>query len=123
MSAMKLPKNTEEEKSKREEEIQKATKLASLVPLEVIKLCSQALELTKVVAEKGNVNSISDAGVSALMLQTACEGAALNVRINLSSITDQEFVDTTLSEMNTLASNIEEITDEILEIVGSKMTV
>ena len=58
-----------------------ATKEATLVPLEVMKHCIDALALAQSVASKGNAHSVSDAGVSALMLHAALEGAGLNVRI------------------------------------------
>ena len=104
MSAFNLPKETEEDKAKRAASIQRATKGATEIPLHVMQLCEQALLLTQAAAEKGNVNSISDAGVAALMLHAACLGAKLNVQINLGSINDALFVQETTSRTETLST-------------------
>jgi formiminotetrahydrofolate cyclodeaminase len=95
MAAFGLPKEAEEEKRRRSEAIQKATTSATLVPIKVMELCAGALELVKVIAIKGNRNSLPDAGVAALMLRAACEGAALNVKANLSGLQDAAFVEQT----------------------------
>ncbi|MGI5861239.1 MAG: glutamate formimidoyltransferase [Myxococcales bacterium] len=92
MAAFKLPKNTDEEKAARSAAIQEATKGACEVPLEVMSLAVEALEHGMAVAEKGNKNSITDAGVGAMHLQTALQGAHLNVQINLPSIKDEAYV-------------------------------
>jgi glutamate formiminotransferase/formiminotetrahydrofolate cyclodeaminase len=91
MDAFKLPKSTPEQKEARLAAIQEGTRQATLVPLEVLKMVPQALGFALAVAEAGNKNSASDAGVAALALRTAAEGAWLNVRINLASITDEAF--------------------------------
>ena len=75
MDAFGLPKATDEEKSTRTEAIQNATKYAVEVPLKVMKLAHESLELIKAMVEKGNPNSITDAGVGALCIRTAVEGA------------------------------------------------
>ena len=83
MAANRLPKSTHDEQSRREHAIQAATKTAIDVPLRVMRLCEQAVPLVERAAEKGNKNSISDAGVAALVLHAAVKGAWLNVLINL----------------------------------------
>src|SRR4051812_32496730 len=88
MEAFSLPKDSDAQKALRTRAIQQSTKEAALVPLEVMKHVIDALALTKTVATKGNESSVSDAGVSALMLRSAAESAALNVQINLTSIKD-----------------------------------
>ena len=119
MRAFSLPKDTDDQKHVRSNAIQEATKSATLVPLEVMELCEQSLPLTRVVATKGNVNSISDAGVAATMLRAACISAALNVRINLGTIQDDTFIhDTGLKAENLLAS-VKEQSAEILDHVNS----
>ncbi|HWP83009.1 MAG TPA: cyclodeaminase/cyclohydrolase family protein [Bacteroidota bacterium] len=107
MAAFSLPKETEQEKLARSVSIQEATKAAALVPLKVMELCERGLALAQTVAEKGNVNSISDAGVAALMLQAACQGAALNVKINIATLQDEEFVKHATEEMESILSNVE----------------
>jgi len=91
MNAFRLPKKTEEDKKARDHAIQEATKGATHVPLEVMQFAFETLELAKIAAEKGNVNSVSDAGVGGLMALAAVEGAYLNVKINLSGIQDESF--------------------------------
>lgn len=121
MTAMKLPKESDTEKSIRAQAIDDATKAASRTPLEVMRLVRQGLELADAVAMRGNQNSLSDAGVSALMLRTACEGAALNVRINLSGLHDEEFILRTREEINAISSQVSENTDRILAFVNAKI--
>jgi glutamate formiminotransferase/formiminotetrahydrofolate cyclodeaminase len=125
MDAFKLPKYTDEEKEKRKSAVEAATKGAIEVPLQVMEKASEALGIIKVVAEKGNPNMISDGGVSSLMARTAAEGAYLNVRINLNSIEDQDFVtatrqkaDSLKQEALVLAGEIEKIVEEKLEKPG-----
>jgi formiminotetrahydrofolate cyclodeaminase len=122
MKAFSLPKETEEEKTRRASAIEEATKKATLVPLKVMELCVQALPLTKSVAEKGNTNSVSDAGVSALMLHAACKGAALNVRTNLGALQDKPFAKETKAKMTMFLNKAESMTKEVLSITDSKLS-
>jgi formiminotetrahydrofolate cyclodeaminase len=114
MAAFGLPKGNEQEQAARSAAIQDATKAATLVPLGVMSLCEQALRLAKTVAVKGNKNSASDAGVSALMLQASCAGASLNVRINLGSLTDRAFVDEVSAKNREYSRQVELLTREVL---------
>jgi len=90
MSANRLPKGTHDEQARRDQAIQAATKRAIDVPLGVVQLCERALPLVERVADKGNKNSISDAGVAALVLGAAARGAWLNVLINLPGLSDRD---------------------------------
>lgn len=121
MEAFGLPKDTEPQKALRAAAIKEATKEATLVPLEVMKHCIDALALAQEVASKGNANSISDAGVSALMLHAACEGAALNVKINLNALDDPEFVGWKADELESLRNTSGMMLEEIQSIVDAKM--
>lgn len=91
-SAYKLPKETEEERKTRNTTIQEATKKAALVPMEVARNAEAMMASITEVADRGNKNAITDACVAMMCARTAVVGALLNVRINLSSIDDQEFV-------------------------------
>ena len=122
MEAYGLPKDSEDQKALRTAAIQGAAKEATLVPLEVMKHCIDGIALAKIVAEKGNTNSLSDAGVSALMFHAACEGAALNVRINLSGIHDVEFVGWKSEELVTLLRTSKNMSEEILARVNAAIT-
>ncbi|HHF58636.1 MAG TPA: methenyltetrahydrofolate cyclohydrolase [Thermoplasmatales archaeon] len=119
MDAFKLPKNTEEEKKIRREKIQDALKGAALVPLETARLCAEMIELCKEIAEKGNKNSITDVGVAAIMAKAGLESAILNVKINLKSINDENFIESLLYEIDILKNNIEEVMKDVEEIVSS----
>jgi glutamate formiminotransferase/formiminotetrahydrofolate cyclodeaminase len=91
MAAMKLPKGTEGEKAERLAAMEAANQHATRVPFQVVEACLDALGLAEIVVERGNPNSLSDAGVAALCLGTACDGASFNVRINLSGIADRDW--------------------------------
>lgn len=122
MEAFGMPRSTDAEKEKRSTAIQEATKQATLVPLEVMKLAERALTLAKSAAEKGNVNSISDAGVAGVMLKAACEGAALNVRINLATLKDGRFVSETRALLDAIATNVEVLSDGLRKRVETVLS-
>ncbi len=123
MKAMKMPKKTEEDKKVRQKAIEEANKEATLVPLSVLEMSLEALELATQVAEFGNKNSLSDAGVAGIIAETSAKGAWYNVMINLKGIEDEEFKREISEKANTLlkqakdkASTLEEkITKELLE--------
>jgi formiminotetrahydrofolate cyclodeaminase len=91
MAAFRMPKETPEEQAARSEAIQSGYKAAVDPPLRVCTRSVRVLELAAQVAERGNPNAASDAGVAALLAAAALEGAAMNVEINLGSIKDQAF--------------------------------
>jgi len=91
-SAFQLPKETDEEKAVRSQKIQEATKIAAEVPLQVAQKTCKMMEYIHDVAKSGNQNAVTDACVAMMCARTAVLGALLNVRINLSSIQDAEFV-------------------------------
>lgn len=121
MEAYGLPKDDEAQMALRSAAITGATKEAALVPLEVMKHCIDAHALAQDVAAEGNVNSVSDTGVSALMLHAACEGAALNVKINLSGIKDPEFVGWKTDEVESLLKTSRMMLEETMEVVTRKI--
>ncbi len=89
MDAFRLPKKTEEEKAKQQSAVEEATKYAALIPFKTMEKSFAVLQFAKTAAEKGNRNSISDAGVAALLAQACCEGAALNVLININTLSKE----------------------------------
>jgi len=113
MKAFTLPKASEDQKRSRSEAIQAATKQATLVPLEVMKLCEQAIGIAATVADEGNVNSVTDAGVAGLILKAGCEGAALNVQINLATLQDKTFVEETSTLISAVLTNVDAISNRI----------
>lgn len=121
IAAFKMPKETEEQKSKRSKAIQEGYKTASKVPLETAKTCAQILDVAKIVAEKGNKNSITDAGASAIMAQSGVESAILNVKINLCAIKDKPFVDITTKEINDLQNRSADKVRSIMKLVSKHL--
>ena len=75
-----------------------ATKVAIEVPFKVMKLSYDSMEVIKAMAEVGNPNSVSDAGVGALCARSAVMGAFMNVRINAGGYDDKIFVDDVLAK-------------------------
>jgi glutamate formiminotransferase/formiminotetrahydrofolate cyclodeaminase len=121
MAAFKLPKDTEDEVKQRAVQIEDATKGAALVPLKVAEKALEVLSLVKVVAEKGNVNSVSDAGVGALMAKAGMEGAIFNVKINISNLADRDFVGKLSREIEGYKARGEALEQDVLRIVEQKI--
>lgn len=111
MDAYRLPKSNFEEKAIRKEAIQAATRKASQVPMRTIELAVETLSLAKEVAEVGNKNVLSDAGVAASLASAAVESAWFNVEINLKGIDDDKFVE----EMEEHGENLMDEADELYE--------
>lgn len=101
-NAFKLPKETEEEKSERSRQIQAATKVAAEIPMGVARKAYDMMDVIVQVAETGNQNAVTDACVAIMTARTAILGALLNVRINLSSIKDGEYVAKMVEEVDKL---------------------
>jgi len=116
-SAFQLPKETEEEKAARAQKIQEATKIAAEVPLQVAQKACQLMDFIHTVATTGNRNAVTDACVAMMCARTAVLGALLNVRINLSSIQDAEFVDKLTKEAARLEKEAIEKEEHLLEWV------
>lgn len=114
MNAYKLPKDTEEQKIVRKMTIQNAMKYAASVPLEVAKKSYDIMELSMGVVESGNKNAVTDGAVSAMMARTAVLSAIYNVKINLSSIKDNIYVEKVDSEVSWLEMNVNSKEKEIL---------
>jgi len=118
MDAFKLLKNTPEEIDKRKQVIQEEFKNAALVPLGVAKDAVRLMEVISKVVEKGNKNAISDGAVAAMMARTSVLGALYNVKINLQSIKDKNFVSRISKQVHDLESKAIEEEKKILSKVG-----
>jgi glutamate formiminotransferase/formiminotetrahydrofolate cyclodeaminase len=123
MTAFSLPKSTDEEKKTRTEAIQSATKFAIEVPFKVMQLSYDSLEVIKAMAEIGNPNSVSDAGVGALCARSAVIGAFMNVRINASGYNDKTFVNDILAKGKEIEQKTIATEAAILKIVDEKIGV
>lgn len=122
MAAFWLPKATDEEKKVRTQAIQDATKYATEVPFRVMQLSYSSLEIIKAMAETGNPNSVSDAGVGALCARSAVIGAFLNVKINAAGLDDKDFVKDILAKGQEIENKTQSQEAEILKIVNSKIS-
>jgi glutamate formiminotransferase/formiminotetrahydrofolate cyclodeaminase len=116
MAAARLPKKTDEEKAARGRALQEATIAATQVPLEVLKRSWEAALVARRIVEKGNTNSVSDAGVAALTARTAAEGAYLNVIINLPGVEDEDFRKSTLAEAARIRDQVVKHTEETVRL-------
>lgn len=121
MNAFGLPKATDDEKKTRTQAIQDATKYAIEIPFKVMQLSIQSMEIIKAMAEIGNPNSASDAGVGALCARSAIMGAYLNVKINSKDLADKAFVEKVISEGALIEKKAQELEKETLEIVARNL--
>lgn len=123
MEAFALPKKTDEEKAVREKAVREATIGAIMVPYTVMETAMKGFEVVKAMAETGNPNSVSDAGVGALALMTCVRGACLNVKINASSLNDKTYSNDIIGKANNLQKLAITTGEEIIRIVEAKIGV
>jgi methenyltetrahydrofolate cyclohydrolase len=121
MSAYGLPKDTEEQKAARSHAIQVALKAATEVPLDCARACLETIKLSQIVAEKGNLNVISDAGVAVLAAYAALRSAALNVYVNAKGIKDEAFVKARLAELEKILEGMDTLTESIYQRIKGKL--
>lgn len=121
MDCFGMPKGTDEEKNARQNAIQVATKYAIEVPFKVMRLALDSMQVIKAMADIGNPNSVTDAGVGALCARTAVYGAYLNVKINLGGLKDKDFADTTLKDAKVMLQQANDLEVEIMKIVEGKI--
>ena len=121
MNAFSLPKETEEEKGIRTHSIQSATKYAIEVPYKVMQASFSGMQIIKAMAETGNPNSVSDAGVSALCARSAVMGAFMNVRINAAGYDDKIFAKEIVAKGKEIENNAIALESEIIKIVNEKI--
>lgn len=114
MKAYGMPKETDDEKAARAAAIQESMKNATAVPLAVAKSTFDLMEPIKAVVLKGNSNAVTDGAVAAMMARTAVLGALYNVKINLSSIKDTDFVNKVNSDVIRIEKEVVQIEQEIL---------
>jgi formiminotetrahydrofolate cyclodeaminase len=117
MAAYKIPKDS----PGRATTIENALRKATYSPLEVAKLGTRVVELSKIIAFKGNVNSISDAGVAAMAAEAGVRGAILNVRVNLKSTKNDSFKESILFEVGGIEERVKNLLGEVTGIVAFKL--
>ena len=123
MQAFALPKSNDEEKARRQKAISDATRYAIEIPARVMQVAFESMQVIKAMAETGNPNSVSDAGVGALCARAAVMGAFMNVRINAAGYDDKQFVDEMIARGKETEANTIMLEAEILEIVNAKIGV
>jgi glutamate formiminotransferase/formiminotetrahydrofolate cyclodeaminase len=121
MHSMSLPKGTDEEKTARKKAMNEATKIAIEVPFKVMQVSYDSMEVIKAMAEVGNPNSVSDAGVGALCARSAVMGSFMNVRINAGGYDDAAFVANVLAKGREIEDQAKAKEEEILKIVNEKI--
>jgi glutamate formiminotransferase / formiminotetrahydrofolate cyclodeaminase len=121
MAAFGLPNMSPEEKAARKAAIQAATKIAIEIPMQTLRITLESFDLIEKMAEIGNPNSVSDAGVGALCARAAAHGAFLNVKINASGLTDKDFAAKVLAEGAALVARADDFERRILGIVEGKI--
>ena len=121
MDVFGMPKGTDEEKAARAEAMEAATLYATQVPLRTMKAAYKAFDVVRAMAEEGNPNSVSDAGVGALAARSAVMGACLNVKINAAGLKDRAVADALVKEAEEIQSLAQKAEAEILAVVESKI--
>ena len=121
MDAFGLPKKSEEEKALRRQAIEEATRFATEVPFKTMQLCYESMDLALQMAQIGNPNSVSDAGVGALAARSGVIGAFLNVKINAAGLEDKEFARQIIRDGESIVEKARQKEEEILKIVHSKI--
>lgn len=123
MDAFGLPKSTDAEKAARHTAIQEATRYAIDIPFQVMQTAFESMAVIKAMAETGNPNSVSDAGVGALCARASVMGAFMNVRINASGYDDKAFVNDIIERGKKIEADAIATEAEILKIVNEKIGV
>ena len=121
MAAYGLPRETDQEKADRSAKIQEALKAATRVPLLCASASVEVIQLSKAVAERGNKNVVSDAGVAVMAAMAAFRSAALNVHVNAGVIRDEVFVDSSLKQLNELDLGLSELVESIYATVRERL--
>ncbi len=121
MAVFALPKNTPEEKAARSAALQEATRYAAEVPLRTMRAAAKVFPLVRAMAEEGNPNSVSDAGVGALAARSAVLGARLNVRINAAGLKDRAAAEALTAEADRIAAEAVEAESAVLAIVEQQI--
>jgi glutamate formiminotransferase/formiminotetrahydrofolate cyclodeaminase len=121
MDAFGLPKKSEEEKKLRKQAIEDASKYAMEIPFKVMETAYKSIQLIRAMAEYGNPNSVSDAGVGVLCALTAVQGAYLNVKINAMGISDKKFTSELLAKSAEVAEKAKACRNLVMEVVEKRI--
>jgi methenyltetrahydrofolate cyclohydrolase len=122
MNALKLPKNTDEEKFARKQAINEAVRSAIDVPLRLVEVCLRGLQCTRAIAEASNKNVISDLGIGAILFESAAQSALLTIEINLASMKDTELKRQYSERVSLLIREIEGLKCEVLYVTRDRIS-
>ena len=121
MAAYGMPRATDEEQQARSARIQEALKVATRVPLDCAQACAEVVRLSRSVADHGNTNVISDAGVAVVAAHAALRSAALNVHVNTGAIKDEAFVASSLDRLGQIMASVDTPSQRIYDDVLAKL--
>ena len=121
ITAFKMPKDSDEEKTARKAAVQAGLIVAADVPLEICKVAVEVCRLSKIAAGLGNPQAVTDAGIGAILGEAAVVGAALNVRINLGSIEDCDYTSAAAAQIDAIQAEAAALRAEVLEITLSRL--
>ncbi|MHB8868631.1 MAG: cyclodeaminase/cyclohydrolase family protein [Thermoleophilia bacterium] len=119
--AMKLPRDTEEQKEARERLMQAALIEAAKVPLAIAEESLAVAELSLTAGEIGNVNAVSDAGVAVLLADAAAQSAALNVKINIGWINDEAFNSESWGRVQQILTETAQLRESVMALTYEKL--
>ncbi|WP_320019680.1 glutamate formimidoyltransferase [Labilibaculum manganireducens] len=121
MDAIRLPKGTDAEKTARAEAMEEATKFATMVPFQTMELCLGSMDVAKAMAEIGNPNSVTDAGVGALAARSGVLGAFMNVKINAADLQDKAWAADIIAKGQAIVDKAIALENEIVAMVNAKI--
>ncbi|MDM8159463.1 glutamate formimidoyltransferase [Labilibaculum sp. K2S] len=121
MDAIRLPKGTDTEKTARTEAMEEATKFATMVPFQTMELCLGSMDVAKAMAEIGNPNSVTDAGVGALAARSGVLGAFMNVKINAADLQDKAWAADIIAKGQAIVDKAIALENEIVAMVNAKI--
>jgi formiminotetrahydrofolate cyclodeaminase len=120
-AAMKLPRDTDEQKAERDRRMQETLLVAANVPLSISEQALVVAQLSLTAAEIGNVNAVSDAGVAVLLAEAAAQSGALNVKINLGWIEDKGFTASAWARIETILAETARLRKEVMDLTYQKL--
>ena len=121
-AAYRLPAGSPDEETARAAKIDEALVAAAAVPLETAAACAEVADLALAVAERGNSNATSDAGVAALLAEAGCIGASYNVRINVVALADRSLGTTLEADAKRLVERTRAVAERVRGIVEGRLS-